>query len=118
MPTLTQDRKERNRNFLPAVILMMLWWGLLFVIIFKIDPSVVADFPVANSFGPFFLVLFLALWFTASLLLAHTRRGLLVALTGVIWCYLRLWHLGNLINSLLLIALMIALELYFTYRTV
>ncbi len=109
-------RKERNRNFLPALILTILWWSLLGLMIWRVDPGVVADFPVSGSYAPFFLLLFLSLWFTASLLLANTRRGLFVALSGVLWGYLRLWHMGNLLNTLLLISAIGALEVYFSVR--
>lgn len=113
---MATDRKERNRNFLPAFLLTLVWWGLLGFVVIKVDPDVVADFPIPGSFGIFFGLLFLSLWFTASLLLANTRRGILVAIGGVIWGYLRIWHLGNLLNTFLLIGLLGAFELYVTIR--
>lgn len=113
---MATNRKERSRNFLPAFILTIIWWALFAVVVIKIDPDVIADFPIPSSYGIFFVLLFMALWFTASLLLANTRRGALVAVGGIIWGYLRMWHLGNLINTFLLIGLLGALELYSTLR--
>lgn len=104
--------RNSERNFLPALILTLLWWLLLAGLLLFVEPTIVADFPFTGSYGLFFLLLFLAVWFLFSLLLVNTQRGLLVALWAVAFAALRLIRLGSWLNGLLLAGFLGAVEFH------
>lgn len=111
-----KERKEKGRSYLPALILSLVWWGLLGGLVFLVDPAAVADWPVTRSYFSFFLLLFLAVLFSASLLLGNTRRGLVVAVGFVVYGYLRLLKLGGIVNLILLLGALLAFEVYFSWK--
>ncbi len=102
---------RRRKNFLPAFFLGLLSWAGVAFFIFFVDPEVLCNFIIPGSYIPFFLFLFLAVFFTGSLLFGHTRRGLLTAIGVVTYFFLRLFGLGHLLNSLLLIGFLVFFEL-------
>lgn len=106
-------RETKRKNYWPSLVVTLLWWSLLGLIMFFVDPVVVADFPLPSTYGVFFLFLFLAVWFTASLVLINTRRGLLIAVGVVILFYLKLWKVLSGFNFALVIGMIIAFEYYF-----
>lgn len=103
-------RLNQRKNFLPAFILAILAWLLWGWLIFSAPPT-------SNLLIILFLVLlFLALFLTTALALANSRRGLFIALAVVGFLTFRLLHLANLLNLLLLAAILICLELYLNKR--
>lgn len=107
---------RHQRNFLPALILTILWWVLLLLVILLVDPANIADFPFPGSYGIFFGLLFMSVWFLASLLLIHTRRGFWVALWVVGFGVLRLSRLGTVTTGFLLGGFFIALEYFLSSK--
>jgi len=102
---------KKRKNFLPSLIVTIFLWFFLSMLIVFMDP---------DSFGAkelFFINLFLALTFTFAILLANTRRGILIASIVCIFLVLRYFGVGNLINALLLFGSAIAFEFYFSRRT-
>ena len=107
-------RKTGEKNYLMGAGMALGLWGLLALIILFVDPAVMADWPLTQMYLGFFLILFLAVLFTVSLLLANTRRGLLVAMAAVLYGYLRVWKLGNWLNLGLIVGAILAFETYFS----
>lgn len=105
--------KREKKNYLAGLAVTLMWWGVLAGMIFGVEPERVANFLIPNSYIGFFGVVFLAVFFTMSLVLGSSRRGLLVALAVVIWGYLRLWRISNWLNTLLLAGLVTTMEIYF-----
>src|SRR5688500_7064094 len=97
-----RETTREHKNYLPALILTIIFLGLLTTMILFVDPVVVADFPIRGSYFVFFLILFMAIWFLASLLLESRRRGALIAVGLVFLGYLRLWKMATWFNILLL----------------
>ncbi len=108
------SRKERHRNYLPALMMALVWWWLLLGLVMLVDPATVADWPVTGSYFIFFLLLFLAAWFTGGLIFAKSRRGLVTAIGVVIFGYLRLIKVGTVLNLVLLAGAVLAFEIYFS----
>jgi len=79
-----------------------------------IEPELIKDTLVPETYFLFFLNLFLALFFTLAVFLANSRKGFIVTLGIIIFLILRLFGLGNLLNALLIIATIFSLEYYFT----
>ena len=104
--------KKRRKNYLPTVILILVLWGLLGTMIYFIEPELVKDVLVPGLYLPFFLLFFPASFFTLAMVLANTRRGLLVALGLSIYLILRIFELGNLLNLLLILGIVVAIDRY------
>lgn len=86
------------------------------ILVFWVDPQVLADFPLPSSYLLFFLMIFLAVFFLMSLLLGNSRRGFLVALGVIILGYLRLWGLWGWGKIVFLLVTLAAFEVYFSGR--
>ena len=101
---------RRRKNFLPTFILtIFLWLAWLFILFFVSPETKLSTFY-------FLFSIFLALTFTFSLLFANSRRGFLVAAGFVLFLILRWQKLGNILNAVLLTAVILSLEVYFTKR--
>ena len=107
-------RDNKRKNYWPSLVVTLVWWGLVMLIVLMIDPQVVADFPLPGTYGVFIFFLFLAIWFTMSLVLVNTRRGLLIAIGVVILAYLKLWKVLSLFNFAILVGMVVAFEYYFS----
>lgn len=97
----------RRKNFLPSLILTILLFLGLGALIYFIDPQ------VTGAIYVFFLVLFFSLLFFFSLVLASSRRGLIVSICLTIFLILRYFGIGNILNFIIILALGLVTELYF-----
>lgn len=77
------------------------------MVVFFIDPETPAAVFI------FFLLLFLAVLFSTSILFANTRRGILSATGTVFFFLLRYFGLGNVLNLLLIAGILISIDRYF-----
>ncbi len=97
---------KRRKNFFPTLIVLVLSWGLIFALIYSVDPTSPGAVPA------FFILVFIASLFTFSTLLANSRRGLLSTLVLTFFLLLRYLGVGHLLNLLLLLGLAITTEIY------
>jgi uncharacterized membrane protein len=104
--------REVKKNYVPAILMALLFWGLLGLMMVFVDPTLIENFILPGTYFLFFILLFLALFFTTSLLLSSSRRGFLIGLGICGGLFLRLKYLGNVINLSLLIIFLVLLELY------
>ncbi len=108
--------KRRRKNFFPALILIFFFWTTLILMIFFVEPSLVKDILIPGFYLPFFLNLFLALFFTLAIIFGHSKKGFLWSLGVIIFLILRLFDLGNILNIILIAGLIFALDYHFTQR--
>lgn len=105
---LIETKKENHALLLLTIIV----WGILGAMIFYVDPESVSDWPIEGGY------LFPGIiFFTATLLFTKMiLRKIWLALwwsTGItFFVYLRIFHLGNLFNALLLIGVLICGQIY------
>jgi len=104
--------RKRGRNYLPTLILIMVLWGLLGVIVNQVEPELVKDILVQGLYLPFWLVFFPASFFTLAVVVGNSRRGLVIALGLTGFLILRVYQLGNLLNLLLMVGLVVAVDRY------
>jgi hypothetical protein len=100
--------KQRRKNFLPTLLLSILFWFSWGFVLFKVPPESFL------SILAFFGLLFGALFLTNALVLANSRRGLITALFFVLVLVFRYYQIGNLLNLIILLAIFVALELLFS----
>ena len=62
----------------------------------------------------FFVLLFVAVFWTAGFAFANLRRGVLVALGLTVYLLLRFLKMETMLTTLLLAALLVTVEVYFT----
>lgn len=96
----------------------ILTWTILVYIFFRLPPSLFQNLLLPGLYLPFFLLLFLALFFSFMLIFRHSRRSFLTSLTLVTILLLRLLgfsHLPYLILTLLLFISFEAAALYLSH---
>lgn len=98
---------KRRKNFLPALLLVFLFW-LIFIYF-------IISFPPANSLliTLFFMLLFLPIFITLSLALGNSRRGLLLSLGFIIFLFLKQIQQVHALNIILLLSILLSIEIYF-----
>ena len=107
---MKERRKQqllKRKNFLPALVLTVLLWSLLFLLVYFVDPG---------TFGMifvFFVLFFTAILFTFSLIFAGTRQGLIGSIALTIFAVLLYLGVGNWLNFILIVAIGVCIELYF-----
>jgi hypothetical protein len=106
--------RRKRKNYLPTLLLLLILWTLFLFLVFFIEPEMIKNFPVPNLYLPFFLLLFVCLFFTFAVLFINTRRGLIVSMGIVFFLILRVFDLGNILNAILIAGFIISLEYYFT----
>jgi hypothetical protein len=97
---------RRRKNFFPTLIIIVVSWFTIAAIIYFVNPAMLGIVPL------FFLIIFIALLFTFSTLLANSERGLIIASTATLFLLLRYLGVGNIINFLLIVGLGITTDLY------
>ena len=97
---------RRRKNFFPTLIITFVSWFAIVAMLYFVNPTTPGVVPL------FFLIIFVALLFTFSSLLANSKRGLIIASTTTLFLILRYLGVGNIINLLLLIGLGITSDLY------
>jgi len=103
---IREQKMKRRKNLLPTLILIFIFWGIIFFIIYFLDPE-------ANGVIPlFFIILFGALLLSLSLIFANTRRGILYSTGLLIFMLLRYFGVGNILNLLLILGVTAAADFY------
>lgn len=110
---MRQRRKEqvlKRKNFFPTLIVTIFLWLVTAGLIYFIDPDIFGAVPL------FFIFIFLTLLFTFSLIFADTRRGLVATLGTLLFLLLAYLGIGNFLNLVLIAAIVVASELYFSFK--
>ncbi len=106
-------RNTKRKNFLGTLILILLFWTLQVFMIFFVEPETIKNLILPNSYFLFFLNLFLALFFTIAIILADSKHSLIITSGIIFYLVLQSQGLGNPLNLILILAAIIALEVYF-----
>ncbi|MCX6704022.1 MAG: hypothetical protein NTZ07_01100 [Candidatus Woesebacteria bacterium] len=100
----------KRKNFLPTLLTTVFLWSVLGGLVYFIDPG---------SFGAiffFFILIFFCLLFTFSLIFANSRRGIVVTIAITFFLTLMYFGVGNILNLILIVAIAVCIELYFSLR--
>ena len=106
--TSSKFRQKKRKNFLPTLIITATLWLTIFALIYLVSPTNYAAVPL------FFVFLFFALLLTFSLVLANARRGLIMSVGIIFFLVLRYLGVGHVVNLLLIAAVAITIEYYFS----
>lgn len=98
---------KKRKNFLPTLILAIIFWGLWGGLTYFVPPT------TNLSLIAFYSSLFLAIFLTAALIFANSKLGLLTALFTITALIFQQFKINNLLNFGILVAIFITLGLYF-----
>ncbi len=101
-------RQKKRKNFLPTLIITTTLWLTIIALVYLVSPTNYTAVPL------FFVFLFFALLFTFSLVLANARRGFIISVGIVFFLVLRYLGVGHVVNLLLITAVAITIEYYFS----
>lgn len=104
---------KRRKNYLPTLVLTLVLWLLWGGLIYFVEPELVTNFLIPHAYLPFFMLFWPASFLTLAIVLGNSRRGFLVSLGLVLFLGLRLVQLGNVLNFLLILGILIAVDRYF-----
>ena len=110
---MKERRKKQvlqRKSFLPTLVVVVILSLSLAGLIYFVDP---ATFGAA---GIFFLLIFIILLLSFSVILGNTRRGILVASSLTIFLLLRYLGVGNLLNFILIVCIALAFEIYWANK--
>lgn len=100
----------RRKNFLPAVVTILLLLASLVSIVYFTDPN-------SSIFVfLFFLNLFILLFILISLLLTNSKTGFIISMCITIFTILRYFGIGNILNAILLAGLGIIAVIYTRHK--
>lgn len=98
----------KRKNILPTLFLDACFWLLTFLVVVGTSPTLLW------AKALFFAFLFISLFLLLSVLFAHTRRGLVVSFAIMFFVFLRMVGVGTIINLVLIAALSVVFEIYFS----
>lgn len=107
---LRKQQVLKRKNFLPTLLITILLWMILGGLVYFIDPDSFAAIPL------FFILAFFCLLFTFSLIFANSRRGVVATIAITFFLLLTFFGVGNILNLILIVAIAICIELYFSLR--
>ena len=96
--------------------LAVLSWLAVGGLVLLVEPTTIKDVIIEGFYLPFILLVFLTVFFSATLALNSSRRGLLLAIGISGFLILRLMKLANIVNGLLLFSLIGVIDFYFSSR--
>ena len=95
-----QKEVKLRKNFFPTLLATVLLWTLLGGLVYFVDPSSTGTVPA------FFILVFLALLFTFSILLANSLLGAVYSLGLTFFVVLRYFGVGNIVDFLLILGVL------------
>jgi hypothetical protein len=107
---LRKKAQLKRKNFFPTLIATFCLWILVIMLVYFIDPQ------TTGALILFFLLVFLALFFTLAIIFENTRRGLIISLGTITFLALRYLGVGNVINFTLIFGIGLSSDIYFSKR--
>jgi apolipoprotein N-acyltransferase len=101
---------------LPKIISLLFLWGAVGAIIIYIDPTLLKDVLIRGAYLPFFVLLFLTIWYTLGLVLHSIGKSLLLTTTIVVGLVLSALKLMNT-EILIVLGLTLGIESWYIYRS-
>lgn len=110
MNKLEAAKNKRRKNFLPALLLAIVFWGFWGRLVYFFQPE---SFWLIICF---YLLLFAAVFFTTALSFGNSNLGLLSAFWIIIFLNFRFFKIGNILNLSLLTIIFLLLGFYLFRR--
>lgn len=104
---------KRRKNYLPSLLLILIFWIILGLLMFFVEPELVKDVFIPGLYLPFFIIFFPACFLTLAIILSNNRRSLLLTLGINALLILKVYGLNNWLNLILIMGIIVAVDRYF-----
>jgi len=105
-----KNKIKRRKNFLPPLLLAVIFWGIWGWFIYSYPPE-------TNSLiFIFYILLFLATFFTLALAFANSKMGIVTAIWFIFILVFRYFKIGNALNVGLLTVIFFLLLVHFSRK--
>jgi hypothetical protein len=86
---------HRAKRYIWSLILTLILWVITISVIVFVDPESMNDSLMSGTHLMFLVPFGLAVWFSASLILANSKLGAIIAIGLIISAYLRMIEIGS-----------------------
>jgi len=104
--------RSPSRIRIPYLLTAMIWWAAVGVVVYHLEPQTLSDIGMPGMYLPWWVLWFLALFFSLYGLGTKGRRALWWTTGILVFSFLRLLGLGTLLNAVLIISLLLVIEYY------
>ncbi len=111
----TRESFEKKSR-MPAVALTASVWLMLAFLVGWVDPVVVRDFLVTDSYLLLFLLIFLAMFLLLGFFLKPLRRSMFIAFSIAFYLFLQLKGIGTMFNLVVLLLMFVVLEMFLSVK--
>lgn len=109
-----RSRGNKSKRYGVLIALLLINWLSVFCMIFKVDPERVRDFVFADTYFPILFLIFSGFFLLLSIIFLSAKVAFRWSLGIVFYIYLKITGVGNLLNGLLILGILIVLEYYFS----
>ena len=88
-------------------------WLAIGLMIWRVDPENIKDFLIPGGYLPMMLLVTGGVFWLLSILFLSAKRAARWTAGIVIFVYLRVLGLGNLLNAVLILGLLLSIEFYY-----
>lgn len=106
---MKRDRNPKKRYGL-LVTFLVLNWFLVAWMVWKVDPESIKNIIIPGVYLPMLFLIFTGLFFLLSILLLSAKMALRWSVGITFFLLLRFLELGTLINGLLILGILVAVE--------
>lgn len=92
------------------------WLAVILLVLF-VDPKNLKDILFINSYLPMMILLFGAFFWVMTIIFMSTRRAIMWTMAIILFIYLRIWGMGNILNAILIFGILGSLEIYWWSTT-
>ena len=102
-------------KWIPKILSLLCLWGALGAVIVFVEPDLLKDIFIQNSYFPFVALLTITLWYTIAIIIKSMSKSLMLTTTimlGVVLSMTKIMHIG----LLLVLLLTLVIESWYIYH--
>jgi hypothetical protein len=103
-------------KWIPKIISLLLLWGAVAATIIYIDPELLKDIFIPNSYLPFLLLLTITIWYTLAVFIKSVWKSLVVTVTLMLAIVLSMFHIMYT-GLAIVILLTLGIESWYIYHS-
>lgn len=107
-----QKKHERKKRYGWLIGFALINWLLISLMILMVEPESVRHILFENSYLPMMILLGGGFFWFFSIILMSAKKALMWTVGILIFLYLKVWGMGNLINAGLIFGILTSIEIY------
>ena len=91
-------------KWIPKILSLLCLWGALIAVTIFVEPDLLKDIFIQNSYFPYVALLGITIWYTIAVILKSMSKSLVLTTTimlGIVLSMMKLMHIGLLFALLL-----------------